>query len=61
MSLEIPNSVTDIGANAFSGNSFPSYVVSIPNESATVDNTAFDSRCKIVAIEGTDSCFEISK
>ena len=59
-SMTFPESITDIGANAFTGNSFPSsYIVSIPNESATVDDMAFDQGV-IVAIEGTDSCFEIT-
>ena len=60
-SVTFPESVEDIGANAFAGNAFPSsYVVYIPNENATVDiATAFDSSV-IVAKEGTDDCFEIS-
>ena len=52
--------MTDIEANAFTENSFPSsYVVSILNENATVNDIAFDSGV-IVAIEGTASCFEIA-
>ena len=58
MSLEIPNSVTDIGANAFTGNAFTSHIY-IPNESAAVDANAFDSTVR-VAQEGTDGCFEIT-
>ena len=54
-SVEISTTVTDIEANAFSGNAFSSLVY-IPNESATVDASAFDSSV-IVATEGTDSCF----
>ena len=57
-SVTFPNSVVDIGANAFTGNSFASLAY-IPNESATVDVMAFDSSV-IVAVEGTGSCFEIS-
>ena len=42
MSVEIPESVTDIEVNAFTENSFPSpYVVSILNENATVNDMAF--------------------
>ena len=60
MSIEIPESVTDIEVNAFTENNFPSsYVVSILNENATVNDMAFDSTAT-VAQEGTDSCFEIS-
>ena len=58
MDITIPETVAEIGADAFTGNSFSSHVY-IPNESATVDDMAFDSGV-IVAIEGTDSCFEIS-
>ena len=57
-SLTIPANVADIGADAFTGNTFSSHVY-IPNESATVDNAAFDSTVTVV-IEGTNSCFEIS-
>ena len=57
-SVSFPQSVTEIGANAFSGNSFSSYIY-IPNENAIVNATAFDSNVT-VAIEGSDSCFEIS-
>ena len=56
-SVTFSESVIDIGANAFTGNSFSSLVY-IPNESATVDATAFDQSAMVV-IEGTDSCFEI--
>ena len=56
--VTFPESVEDIGANAFAGNTFSSHVY-IPNESATVGDNAFDSSV-IVAKEGTDSCFEIS-
>ena len=56
-SVTFPESVADIGANAFAGNSFSSHVY-IPNESATFPN-AFDSTVT-VAQEGTDDCFEIS-
>ena len=54
-SVEIIESVIDIGAHAFSGNSFSSYVY-IPNENANVDISAFDSSV-VVVIEGTESCF----
>ena len=54
-SLDIPNSVTDIGESTFVGNSFSSYVY-IPNESANVDTSAFDSSI-VVVVEGTESCF----
>ena len=58
MDLTIHATVTDIGANAFTGNTFSSHVY-IPNESATVDNAAFDATVTW-AIEGTDKCFEIA-
>ena len=58
-SVTFPESVEDIGANAFTGNTFSSSHVYIPNESATVDDAAFDSSV-IVAIKGTESCFEIT-
>ena len=57
-SVSFPESVTEVGVNAFSGNTFSSYIY-IPNENATVDATAFDPSVT-VAQEGTDSCFEIS-
>ena len=57
-SVTFPESVIDIGANAFTGNTFSSYVY-IPNESATVDDTAFESSTTVVK-EGTDDCFEIA-
>ena len=60
MDITIPETVAEIGADAFTENNFPSsYVVSILNENATVNDMAFDLGV-IVAIEGTDSCFEIS-
>ena len=54
-SVEIPESVTEIGAYAFVGNSFSSYVY-IPNENANVATSAFDSSI-VVVVEGTESCF----
>ena len=54
-SVTFPESVEDIGANAFAGNTFSSYVY-IPNESATVNVNAFDVSVT-VAKEGTDDCF----
>ena len=54
-SVSFPESVTDIGANAFTGNAFSSYIY-IPNESATVSANAFDSTIR-VAQEGTEGCF----
>ena len=54
-SVEIPESVTEIEAYAFVGNSFSSYVY-IPNENANVDTSAFDSSI-VVVVEGTESCF----
>ena len=56
-SVTFPESVEDIGANAFAGNTFSSHVY-IPNESATFPN-AFDSSVTVIQ-EGTDDCFEIS-
>ena len=56
-SVTFPESVEDIGANAFAGNTFSSHVY-IPNESATFPN-AFDSSVTVI-LEGTDDCFEIS-
>ena len=57
-SVTFPDSVEEIGTNAFTGNTFSSHVY-IPNESATVDNAAFDATVTW-AKEGTDDCFEIS-
>ena len=54
-SVTFPESVEEIAANAFTGNSFSSYIY-IPNENAAVDANAFDSSVT-VAQEGTDSCF----
>ena len=54
-SVEIHGSVTEVGAYAFVGNSFSSYVY-IPNENANVDTSAFDSSI-VVVVEGTESCF----
>ena len=54
-SVEIHGSVTEIGAYAFVGNSFSSYVY-IPNENANVDTSAFDSSI-VVVVEGTENCF----
>ena len=54
-SVEIPGSVTEIGAYAFVGNSFSSYMY-IPNENANVDTSAFESSI-VVVVEGTESCF----
>ena len=55
ISVEIPKSVTEIGAYAFVGNSFSSYVY-IPNENANVNTSAFDSTVNVVQ-EGTQDCF----
>ena len=54
-SVEIPESVTEIGAYAFVGNTFSSYVY-ISNKNANVDTSAFDSSI-VVVVEGTESCF----
>ena len=54
-SVEIPESITEIEAHAFDGNSFSSYVY-IPNENANVEESAFDLSI-VVVIEGTESCF----
>ena len=54
-SVKIPESVTEIEAYAFLGNTFSSYVY-IPDEDTQVDTTAFDSGVA-VAVQGTDSCF----
>ena len=54
-SVSIPISVINIEANAFSGNSFSSYVY-IPNENAQVNANAFDTNVPVV-LEGTESCF----
>ena len=54
-SVEIPGSVTEIGAYAFVGNTFSSYVY-IPNKNTNVDTSAFDSSI-VVVVEGTESCF----
>ena len=54
-SVSIPISVINIEANAFSGNSFLSYVY-IPNENSQVNANAFDTNV-LIALEGNDSCF----
>ena len=54
-SVKIPESVTEIEAYAFVGNTFSSYVY-IPDEDIQVDPKAFDSGVA-VAVQGTDSCF----
>ena len=47
VSLDIPDSVTDIEDQAFAGNSFSSYVY-IPNENANVNISAFDSTVSVL-------------
>ena len=57
-SVTFPESFVSIQAYAFSGNSFSSHIY-IPNENSMIDSQAFDSDVT-VAIENTESCFEIT-